>query len=161
MSKAESKGFTLVPSVLDRLIDDRPGALKDPVQNVAQLFRDLKNAVRRDLENLLNTRWRCTAWPPHLTELEQSLVNYGIPDFTSSELRAAEDPDALLRTIELAIRRFEPRLKHVRVEPLPGDVATDRALRFRIDATLSVDPVEDRVLFSSRLEQATGNFQVE
>jgi hypothetical protein len=39
-------------------------------------------------------------------------------------------------------------------------VATERALRFRIDATLYVEPVEDKVFYSSSLEPATGNFEV-
>ena len=46
----------LVPSVLDRLLDDNPGAKSEPPQSRHQVLRDLKQSVRRDLENLLNTR---------------------------------------------------------------------------------------------------------
>jgi type VI secretion system protein ImpF len=116
--------------------------------------------VRRDLENLLNTRARCLSWPPSLVELPASLVNYGLPDFTNTYARAVQDPDTLSKAIQFAIEQFEPRLRNVRVELLKGDVATERALRFRIDATLYVDPVEDKVFYSSSLEPITGNFEV-
>ena len=69
----------LVPSVLDRLIDDEPTATREPPKSRGQVLRDLKQSVRRDLENLLNTRQRCKSWPENLSELEVSLVNYGFP----------------------------------------------------------------------------------
>jgi type VI secretion system protein ImpF len=96
-----------------------------------------------------------------LTELETSLVNYGIPDFTGSNLRAAEDPDMLFHAIETAIRNFEPRLKFVRVEPVSNSESLDRTLRFRIDAMLIVEPIEEKVWFNSTLEAATGTYLVE
>ena len=53
----------LVPSVLDRLLDDEPQNTHETPKSRNQVLRDLKQSVRRDLENLLNTRWRCIAWP--------------------------------------------------------------------------------------------------
>jgi type VI secretion system protein ImpF len=151
---------TIVPSMLDRLIDDEPHVSREAPKDDVKTLREIKDAVRRDLENLLNTRARCLSWPPSLEELPASLVNYGLPDFTNTYARAVEDPDTLAKAIEFAIEQFEPRLRNVRVELLPSDVATERALRFRIDATLYVDPVEDKVFYSSSLEPVTGNFEV-
>lgn len=151
----------LLPSVLDRLLDDDPTVTREVPKNGAQVLRELKQSVRRDLENLLNTRCRPMTLPEELSELEVSLVNYGIPDFTGSNLRAAEEPDLLFRAIESAIRNFEPRLTVVRVEPVSNSEPLDRTLRFRIDAVLSVDPIEERVLFNSALEPATGAYQIE
>ena len=51
----------LMPSLLDRLLDDEPNNNQDAPQARHQVLRELKQSVRRDLENLLNTRWRCTA----------------------------------------------------------------------------------------------------
>src|SRR5437016_2408814 len=42
----------LLPSVLDRLLDDRPGATSEPVVSRAQSLRALKRSVIRDLEAL-------------------------------------------------------------------------------------------------------------
>jgi type VI secretion system protein ImpF len=66
----------------------------------------------------------------------------------------------MCKAIQFAIEQFEPRLRDVRVELLPSNIATERALRFRIDATLYVDPVEDKVFYSSSLEPVSGNFEV-
>ncbi len=151
----------LLPSVLDRLIDESPGVSQEPPLHVTHVLRELKRSVRRDLEDLLNTRWRGSPLPEHLQELPGSLVNYGIPNFNGTHLQAAQDPDVLTRVIAEAIERFEPRLKQVRVEVLGSNQPLDRTLRFRIEAVLRVDPIEDRVLFNSTIDPSTGNIQVE
>ena len=74
----------LLPSVFDRLIDDDPQGQREVSKPRAQVLREIKQAVCRDLENLLNARQRCGAIPPDLKELDVSLVNYGIPDFTGA-----------------------------------------------------------------------------
>jgi type VI secretion system protein ImpF len=151
---------TLVPSMLDRLLDEEPDVSREVPKDDTKTLREMKNAVRRDLENLLNTRARCLSWPPSLDQLPASLVNYGLPDFTNTYARAVEDPDTLCKVIKFAIEQFEPRLRDVKVDVLPSNVATDRALRFRIDATLYVEPVEDKVFYSSSIEPVSGNFEV-
>ena len=45
----------LVPSVLDRLMDDDPGVTSEPPRNRSLMLREMKLAVRRDIENLLNS----------------------------------------------------------------------------------------------------------
>jgi type VI secretion system protein ImpF len=150
----------LLPSVLDRLLDNNPGFQRDPVLAPQQLLRDLKQAVRRDLENLLNTRRRCLPWPPELKELEQSLVNYGIPDFTGANLGSAHDRELFRRTLEAVLATFEPRFKSVKVHLLEGAEPLDRTLRFRIDALLHAEPAPEPVVFDSTLEPSTGTFQV-
>ena len=151
----------LTPSLLDRLLDDAPDVSREVPKSRSQLVADLKRAIRRDLENLLNTCCRASGWPPELKELENSLVNYGLPDYTGTHLGSAEDPTRLIAVIEESIRRFEPRLTSVRVEPVKNAQALDRTLRFRIDAYLALDPSDERVAFHSALEPTTGAFQVE
>ena len=72
--------------MLDRLIDHEPEVRRESPRSRNQVLRELKQSVRRDLENLLNTRVRCVPLPPELKELKQSLVNYGIPDLTGASL---------------------------------------------------------------------------
>ncbi|MCR4415611.1 MAG: type VI secretion system baseplate subunit TssE [Thermoguttaceae bacterium] len=151
----------LVPSVLDRLLDNEPGASRETPRSRHQVLRELKAAVRRDLENLLNTRVRFTTWPAHLTELEKSLVSYGIPDVTAADLGNARNRELFRRKLEDVVRRFEPRFKTVSISLLePGDW-TDRTLRFRIDALLRVEPVPEPVVFDSAVEPTTGDFKIE
>ena len=150
----------LIPSVLDRLLDDRPSETREPAKSRSQVLRELKASVRRDLENLLNTRWRCTAWPENLDDLELSLVNYGVPDITGADLGSPTERREFLRILERVIRRFEPRFKSVRVEMLDNAEPLDRTLRFRIDATLYAEPAPEPVVFDSSLQPATGDVHV-
>lgn len=150
----------LQPSVLDRLIDHEPDVPREAPRSRAQTLRDMKFAVRRDLENLLNTRCRVSGWPPELEELRTSLVSYGIPDFTGMNLAPARQREAFRLMLEDAVRQFEPRFARVTVHLLENADQGDRALRFRIDAMLRVEPAPEPVAFDSALEPSTGTFEV-
>ena len=146
-------------SLLDRLIDEEPGKPEVPPTRAAVLSR-VQKSIRRDLEDLLNTRYRCVAWPPRCDELDDSLANFGIPDFTAAGLDAATNSDALLEAIRTAIRLFEPRMREVKVDRVSDSFSVDRTFRFRIRATLMLDPDEHPVTFDSAMESATGQFEV-
>lgn len=159
MAKIEQNQPLLI-SLIDRLIDTEPDKSVETPKARVQVLRELKQSVRRDLENLLNTRRRCVGWPLQLNELDQSLVNYGIPDFTGLHLGTSRLRDDFCRAIEQTIRRFEPRFKTVRVELLSNAEPEDQTLRFRIDALLYADPAPEPVIFDSALEPNTGIFEV-
>ena len=150
----------LVPSVLDRLIDDEPEQRREAPRNRSQVLRELKISVRRDLENLLNTRTRCLSWPPELTELKQSLLEYGIPDITGARIGSAKEREEYCRLMQAAIRQHESRFKTVRVTLVDNTESLDRTLRFRIDALLHADPAPEPVVFDSSLQPSTGAFEV-
>ena len=153
-----SRNQNIAASPLDRLLDRNP---TDAGRGADQSLRDLKQSVRRDLENLLNTRWRCKMWPPDLDELETSLVNYGIPDFTGTNLGTPSSREEFRRIIERVIRRFEPRFKSVRVIFAENVSPIERTLRFRIDAMLRLDPAPpEPVVFDTSLEPSTAGFEV-
>jgi type VI secretion system protein ImpF len=150
----------LVPSLLDRLLDDDPAATRDAPRARSQVLSELKQSVRRDLENLLNSRWRCEALPDDQDELPLSLVNYGIPDITGASLGSAANREQFRQVIERVIRHFEPRFQQVTVEMLENAEPLDRALRFRIEALLYAEPAPEPVVFDSALQPATGNVEV-
>jgi len=77
-------------SVLDRLIDTDPHSAAEPSFTWAQSVRELKRALRRDLEWLLNTRRIVEPAPEGFNELRESLYHFGLPDVTSA---SAESPD--------------------------------------------------------------------
>lgn len=140
----------LMSSLLDRLIttDQRRDAAR------------LEESVRRDLENLLNTRWRCLNWPPNLEELEQSLVNYGIPDFTGASFNDPGSQRDLRRIIQSAIRRFEPRLGAIKVSVPERPDRRDRTVRFRIEAELGEGRHRTPIAFETALDPSTATFRV-
>ena len=151
---AREKKKEVTPSIMDRLSADGPR------ERHGQSMSQLKESVRNDLENLLNTRWRCVNWPPDLDELDLSLVNYGIPDFTGASFAANSDREQLRRIIERIVRAFEPRFKTVRISLVENADKDDRTIRFRIDALLYADPAPEQVVFDSQLEPSTCQFAV-
>ncbi len=150
----------LTPSVLDRLLNDDPTNPYETPKSRNQILSEMKQSVRRDLENLLNTRYRCVNWPPNLEQLELSLVNYGLPDFSGAHLGSRHDREELRQIVERVIRAFEPRFKSVSVSFLTDDLA-DRTLRLRIDALLYAEPAPEPVVFDSQLETTSRTFSVE
>jgi len=146
-------------SVLDRLIDQEPERKLEPPLSRSQSLRELKAALRRDLEWLLNTRRTIEESPAALKELERSLYNYGLPDVSSLYLRSSSDQDSLLKAIRVAISFFEPRLLNIKVtlQPVTGDT---RVLRFAIEGLLRMDPAPEHVFFDTMLEPLSGQYQV-
>jgi len=155
MAKIQSDQW-LLPSLIDRL--SRNVSKGIPTGGVS--LRDLKESVRRDLENLLNTRRRAASWPPNYEELEVSLYNYGIPDATCTNASSAIEVQQFLRSIEEVIRRFEPRFKSVRVSLLESVASEDRVLRFRVEGMLHAEPAPEPAAFDTEIEPGTGVFEV-
>ena len=153
--------LSILPSVLDRLLDDEPGTGREPIPNRFQNLRELKNAVTRDLEDLLNTRQEILEdLPSEFAEVSRSLVSYGLPDFTSFSLLSKHDRNRIRRAVEQAIANFEPRLARVNVtlEP-PRD--NDRALRFHIEALLRLEPAPELVTFDAVLQLTTQKYVIQ
>lgn len=151
----------LVPSVLDRLIDEAPDENVESVRNRSQLLREMKLAVRRDLESLLNTRRRNLVPPKDLTEVKNSLITYGLPDFSGTAPSGVKERDAFCRQIEQVIVANEPRFLSVKVSLVSNAETMDRTLRFKIDALMKADPAPEPVIFDSAMEPVTGEFEVQ
>jgi type VI secretion system protein ImpF len=147
-------------SVLDRLLDDNPDQTRDPPKPRGQHLRELRDAVRRDVENLLNTRHRCRSWPEGLRELERSLVNYGVPDFSGADFATDDRRDEFRASVQDVLRSFEPRFQTVRVELVSNADPLDRTLRFRIDALMYADPAPEPIIFDSVFDPSSRAFAV-
>lgn len=154
--------------ILDRLIGPRSagghaggGDLGVGMISSDQALRDIRASVRLDLEKLLNTRWSCVAPRDDHDELEYSLINYGIPDFTGAALSDPIEQRQFLRHIERAVRHAEPRLVNPRALLPPGaNEDQDRVFRFRISAVLHAPPYSEPVEFESTLEPSSHRFAV-
>jgi type VI secretion system protein ImpF len=164
MAKSIPNEIQLLPSLLDRLLDDHPEESREPAWRDVQVIRVLKASLCRDLQNLLNAHRLLATIPEVYSELKTSLLNYGLPDLQSMEVREDHDLGLLCRLIEESIQAFEPRLQGVRVRPVidaEGKKPIDRRVRFEIEAVLVVEPLREPVLFSSSLDVASGEFAVE
>ncbi len=149
----------ITPSILDRLLDFDPQESREAPRSQAQSLAELKRSVKRDLEWLLNTRQSGHDIPETLEELNESLAVYGLPDLTSLSVKNPTEQNRLTKSIETALRVFEPRFINVRVALEPVD-STDRQLRFKIEAHLDIDPVPEPISFDTVLQVGNGEFAV-
>jgi type VI secretion system protein ImpF len=151
---------TVQRSVVDRLMDSDPDTSTEAPLTWAQSVRDLKRALRRDLEWLLNTRRIAQLAPEGFTELARSVYHYGLPDITSLAAESVSARDWLRRQVEEAIMLFEPRLASVRVTVATTGEEGRRELRFVIDALLRMEPSPEQVMFDTVLEVTSATFEV-
>jgi len=155
------KNKKLRPSVLDRLLDNDPNKLDNPEKDQHQQLKELRNSVRRDLINLLNTRIRIIKPEEEYEELNLSLLNYGLPDLATINISNTMKRKSFTEDLEALLIEFEPRFKSVSVNYLENMDSLDRTLRFRIDATLYADPSPEVVIFDSVLDPVSGTVNVE
>ena len=159
MTKA-TKGQLLRPSILDRLIDERPDLQQETEKQRYQLIDQMKAGVRRDLEQLLNTRFRAVSAPAHCHELEQSLINYGLPDLNTFNFVSGASRTQFCLIVEEHIKNFEPRFKSVKVT-IPDDISLmGDSLNFRIEAVMYADTAPEEIVFNSSLEPITNVVQI-
>jgi type VI secretion system protein ImpF len=147
-------------SVFDRLIDQDPKIRGEAPPTRAQSIRDLKAALRRDLEWLLNTRQPLDVPPQGATELPRSLFNFGMPDITSMSASSVDDREKLRRVMEVQLAVFEPRLANARVKFVENTELKTHTLRFVIDGLLRIDPAPEYVTFDTVLELVNGAYDV-
>ena len=150
----------LRPSILDRLFDDEPHNQTELDPGKHQRLKELRSSVRRDLERLLNSRYRVVEPAEEFAQIEDSILNYGMPDLATVNIVDNDKRKEFTTKLEVILRRFEPRFKTVKVQYLDNKDNTDRTLRFRIDAVLYADPAPEVVVFDSVLESVTRNVSV-
>lgn len=148
-------------SVLDRLIDLDPRNSKEVPPTRVQSERLLHDAVRRDLEWLLNTRRIAVPPDEGLKELNRSAYVYGLPDFTGLSIATPSDKSRLIRQLQNAVKLFEPRIAKARIIPLEAESAGTRTLRFRIEGLLLMDPEPEHVSFDTVLQLTSGQYEVQ
>ena len=149
---------SLLPSLLDRLLVENPRSSVEPPKSVTQLVREAKLSMQRDLQDLLNAKWRMLAWPEEMEQLDDSLANYGVPDF--AQLENPLDVWSFCLRIQEVIDTYEPRLKQVKCTPYSEIAPEERSLSFRIDAILNIELLDDEVSFRSTVQPSTGMFLV-
>lgn len=166
----------VVPSVLDRLLDEEPKSARDVPPTRAESVRDFRRAVLRDLDNLLNSRNTFFDLSQDFVEAGQSALTYGLPDLSDLAVWSYEEGDNKVKTstptslrdlgrlrqaIETTIRRFEPRLTGVvATVTLARPTDSDQAVRVHVEARLTMDPAPEPVSFDIVMPRNTGKVEV-
>jgi type VI secretion system protein ImpF len=122
--------------------------------------RFLKESIRRDLEDLLNTR------RPPAPELEgydlarSSVINYGLEDLSSFYPSSGSSAQDIQQSVRRCIAEYEPRL--VGVSVVAEETNLDRhEIRLHIEATLPIHPAAETVSFDTMLDVASGIYSVD
>jgi len=142
--------FKARASLIDRLVDHNPRAKRErrPLRTLSR--KKLKEAVRRDLVWLLNTR---TSLPgTRYDKRDLTVIDYGIPDFGTYYTASEADRERLIKRLIRALSFFEPRLKKVSISVEPVAI-NEKALRIGIDAVLVVESVKTPVSFVTVLQE--------
>lgn len=142
----------LLAPVLDRLLES---AWSADLQRPHQILRQLREGVRRDLEFLFNTRFRCVSAPETHKCLQHSNINYGLADLSTINLTSADSRKRFCRDIERTIMDFEPRIRSVKVSTPEIVDIEDPSIRFRVEAVLHVNPASEMIVFDSALNPVT------
>ncbi|MBI3186936.1 MAG: type VI secretion system baseplate subunit TssE [Gammaproteobacteria bacterium] len=151
----------LRPSIFDRLMDNQPHIRNEVDTGQDHKHQELRQSVRRDLEHLLNTRYRIIEPAEEYTEVEHSILNYGLPDLATVNISDIEKRKDFTHRLEKILKMFEPRFKEVKVAYVENKDQKDRTLRFRIDAMLYADPTPEVIVFDSVLEPISRTVSLE
>lgn len=154
---AGSDDKRLLAPVLDRLLEQNRNS---DFQQPHQILRHLRESVRRDLENLFNTRYCCVSPPEGYEHLSNSVLNFGLPDLSTVNMTSNDSRKEFCRDIEKAILKFEPRIKTVKVKSDESVDNEDPSIRFRVEAVLHTNPAPELIIFDSALNPITQTVDV-
>jgi type VI secretion system protein ImpF len=143
-------------SFIDRLVDTK-GAKR--MANAWEHARELRATLCRDLSDLLNTRRAERDFDASFDEATNSILSYGIPDFTQYDLKNTAEQERVRISIERAVRQFEPRLTRVKVTLEPPN-PVNPTLRFQIEAQLRDENDTEDVLFDATVQRESRRISV-
>lgn len=145
----------LKPLLFDRLIDKE---LNEPFEPSDAAYHDLyqaKESIRSEISRLFNTRSSGIDREDVLHEkgLYGTPSLYGIPDFTRFEVTTEQEWPMIAEVLRKTIDRFEPRIKHSKVQILRFDNLT-QSLVVQIEAQLTIKKISEEVTFAVAIECA-------
>jgi len=152
MAASDQHRPAITLSLVDRLLDQEPDSQVDVPVSSWEQFREYKAALCRDLSALLNTRRAEKDFDPLYEESTNSLLSFGITDFTSYNLKSSDEQEQVRRSMERAIRLFEPRLARVSVSVEETDQVRP-VLQFNIDAVLRIGEREEPLMLDVSLQR--------
>lgn len=156
---SDTRQVGTVFSLLDRLIDLQPELQQEVPQSSWEQAREFKASLCRDLSALLNTRRAERDFDPAYEESTSSLLSFGITDFTSYNLKNGVEQEEVRRSIERAIRQFEPRLAGVEASVEEPDPLKP-VLQFQITALMRVEDGSEPVVFDVALQRESRRMAV-
>lgn len=147
--------------LLYRLTDDEPALAHSKDQGRYIDFDTLHADVKSNLEHILNTRLGYFGDLKPFNELNKSILNYGMADFSQQYASVKQHQQELCQLIQDTIAHFEPRLQNVKVTLLSSDVDVQRSFLVRIFAEINIKPEPQQAVFESNLDIVRYQFTFE
>jgi type VI secretion system protein ImpF len=157
----EKNNQQIASPLLRLLIDEAPDLSYEKNTPNYIGFQTLKNDIRDNLEMILNARRHYLTKPARLTQISESILNYGIVDFTQQYYSLDKNQSELREAIRKAITYFEPRLQAVRVTMVEPEEGDERSFRIRIDGLIQIKPEPQQAAFESQLDLVRYQFSFE
>ena len=153
----------LQPALLDRLTDDKPGSGLEADDRQVMSKHQLRHAVLRDLNWLLNASQGHALWAETQPELAATVLNFGLPALSGQRVSKL-DVGLLERAIKRAILDFEPRIlaSTLKVKALETGSVLDmhNMIDFEISGHLWAQPVPLEILLRTKLDLEAGQVVV-
>lgn len=119
----------------------------------------IKSGLARDIEDLLNTQINARKWPEKFEALDESLLNFGVIDFTTSRIFQKYNTSDILDYLTGVIERWEPRLTRISLENISVDSEDAFTLQVRITALAYADGSLQEISLDTTLDLNSGEVQ--
>ena len=157
------KQLKLQPSLLARLTDDEPENKSEPTARRGLTKDKLRKSVVQDLNWLFNsTNLAAVQDLDDYPEVINSVLNYGVPDFTGHTLSSVDVPE-IERLLRQVIIEFEPRIIRRTLKIRLNADSTEmshNAMTFDIEGELWADPVPLHFYLKTKLDLEVGAIEV-
>ena len=151
----------LQPFLLDRLLDDQPGQMKESREKNMLSPTQLRASIMRDIAWLFNTpapvdRDGIEDYP----EAAASVINFGVPDMTGVTASSVRSGD-LERGFLKALHLFETRMskRGLIVEVRENDGGTN-SISLRISGEVIASQAAERMYIKTEIDLETGQVNV-
>jgi type VI secretion system protein ImpF len=153
----------LLPSLIDRLTDERPSDREESRHQRASNIGSLRESVLRDLEWLMNTiNLESVVDMDEHPELKSTVLNFGMPGFSGSTINGVQRGE-IKNLIKQAIETFEPRIMKntLRVTLIEDeDMVNPHAVAFQIEGTMWGRPMPEALFLRTELDLEIGEVKV-
>ena len=157
----------ILPNLLDKLMDDDPDRILEPLQDREVSIGRYKNIVMRDLISLLNSS--ITVEELGLQELryaKKSTLTYGMKSFAGMTF-SDSNKQTIIEEIKKSILKFERRiypesLEVELVKNVDGEVECTASHKVKIGITGVLRPLQkkERISIKTEIDLETGRFEL-
>ena len=114
----------------------------------------LQASIANEIASLLNTRSSLTL--SELLQCQGTVLEFGIPDFSSLSCRSTDDLATVSQAVQHAISLFEPRLSHTQVVAMQDDSGHRGQAKLQISGAVLLGMVLRRVDFDIPVNLSDG-----